>query len=148
MIEFEINGQQYRAEKLDAFQQCDVAALLLPLVGGIADTLKRVFREGRPDWGAAVAQLLDSDIAETIEPLAKAFAEMKREDRHFIITTCLSRVSRAQQGAVGWAPVLASNGVVMFPEIRDDLSTVVRLVWKVLEHSLLSFSSARPAAST
>lgn len=146
MIEFDVGGFHYKAEKLDAFQQADVVVALAPVVSGLADTAMAVLKKGGADWRGALSTLLDSKFAETAKPLADALAKTTRDDRHFVLTTCLGRVFRQQNGA--WAPVVAPSGVILFAEVRDDLPTMMQLVWKVIEHSLLNFSSAPPAASS
>ena len=137
MIEFTIGDHGYRAEKLDAFQQWDVARRLLPVVGGAADLLVRVLKNG-----GKIESVLSIDVAEAIEPLAKALAAMPDADNRFVLDVCLSKVMRGQSGS--WAPVKAPGGGLMFNDI--DMPVMLQLVWRVVEHNLLSFSSAPAAA--
>lgn len=117
---------------------------VLPVVGGAADVFMRYIKEQK-EAGAAFKKLLDMDVAEIIEPLAKALGAMSDADSRFVITTCLSKVQRAT-GTGDWASVTAANGGLMFADI--EMPQMLQIVWKVIEVNLLSFSSAQPALTS
>lgn len=133
MIEFEVGGQNYRAEKLDAMRQFHVMRRLAPVMARMAESFGGV---------KALAEVSEQNIGEAVakfEPVLEALGEMKDADAEFVVNTCLAVVLREQEGGKGWAKVQASNGRLMFSDI--ELPQMMRLVWKVLEDSLKGFFS-------
>lgn len=145
MIEFEVQGISLRMDKLNAFEQWDITRRLLPVVGGAADTLMKLFEKkgGTESLQKDIRDLLGMDISKIIEPLTKALGSMTDADSHFILQKCLGKVMR-QQGD-GWAPIMHPSGQMMFLDI--DMPVMLEIVWKVLEANLLNFSRARPEVS-
>jgi len=143
-IEFEIGGQRYRSEKLDAFKQLHISRKIAPIIpkllpvflkfAGKADALKE-------DLGA---------LAEAFEPLAQALAEMPDADCEYVFAACLGAVSRNQQG--NWAPIWSQNAKsLMFDDIDIGLMTQisVKVIWDSLGgfiKGLLASPAASPAA--
>ncbi len=57
------------------------------------------------------------------------------------LNVCLGVVSRNMGGDRGWAPVVASNGALMFDDI--DMGTMLQIVWHVIAaHRLVDFLAA------
>ncbi|AWJ93321.1 hypothetical protein Sp245p_26225 (plasmid) [Azospirillum baldaniorum] len=144
MVEFQIGDTAFRAGKLNAFEQMDVAVVLLPVISGAADAIARVFRGGG-GLESGVKALLDSEPSAVLAPLAKALAAMPREDRRMVVTTALCKVQWAKKGQVGWQVLCDHQGNIMLNEVADSLPLMVQIVWRVLQPSLASFSAAPPA---
>lgn len=136
-MEFEIKGQQYRAAKLDAFAQQDVAIALAPVLSGLIPLLK----------DAMAGKSLQEDknrLFDEIIPLAvKAIGQLSREGRAEINHACLSVVTR-QQGKA-WSKIYEpSQRTMMF----DDLNglDLVKIVGNVVRDSLGDFFPALPVS--
>jgi hypothetical protein len=143
LMEFEVNKHNYRATKLDAFQQWNVTRRLLPVIGGAADSFLKAAKAMSQGKDASVAfnALLEANTTAIIEPLTQALGRLSDADSSFIITTCLSAVQR-QQGPNNWAQMVAPNGRLMFAA-EMDMVEMISIVWKVIEANLMSFSSGQ-----
>jgi hypothetical protein len=147
VLEFEVNGHGYRAGKLDAFQQWNVTRRLLPVIGGATDSFLKATQAiaGGHDPKIALARLMETSATSIIEPLTQALGRLSDADSDFIITTCLSRVQR-RQGSNNWAPMVASNGHLMFAADLD-MPEMLSVVWKVIEANLLRAADPRALAA-
>ncbi|KFK93467.1 MULTISPECIES: phage tail assembly chaperone [unclassified Serratia (in: enterobacteria)] len=117
-MEFELKGQEYRAVKLDVFDQFRVARKLLPAVAGVFDELK----SGEITLAALLPQVAD------------AVAAMSDADCDAILHPCLSAVAR-KNGKI-WTAVF-QDGVMMFDDI--DMLGMLELVGNVIRDSLGDF---------
>lgn len=131
MIEFQIGQHNYKAGKLNAFQQLHVARRLAPVLTGLKDVLQGGL--GR----------LKANPLEAVVPLAEALSAMKDEDTNYIVTTCLGVVQRQQAQNLPWASVTTPQGDLLFDDI--DMLVMVQIVWRVLEGSVMGFSNALQA---
>lgn len=120
MSEFEINGQQYRAAKLDAFKQFHVSRRLAPVLSGL------VFSA---DGGVG-------DFTALLQPIAEAVARMPDADCDFILDACLSVVKRQQGG--NWSTIYAgANQALMFDDI--DMAVMLQIAAKVIQENIGGF---------
>lgn len=138
-MEFEIKGQQYRAAKLDAFAQQDVAIALAPVLSGLIPLLKDVMAGNGKSLQEDKNRLFD----EIIPLVVKAIGQLSREGRAEINHACLSVVQR-QQGK-DWTKIYEpSQRLMMF----DDLNglDLVKIVGNVVRDSLGDFFPALPVS--
>ncbi|QTL40906.1 hypothetical protein HGO23_06060 [Xenorhabdus budapestensis] len=136
-MEFEISGKKYRAGKLNAFQQQDLAVALIPVV----PALKSVWENLKPSMvgidGKPVFAM--DDMADLITPLAEAIRSLGKESRYEINDICLSVVSRENSGV--WSEVYVS-GQLMFDDINGlDL---LKIAGQVIKDALGNFFPALP----
>jgi hypothetical protein len=126
MLEFEIGGNNYRASKLNAFQQLHVSR---KLAGVLPKVLPAIL----------AATEATGDIASVLtacEPAMEAVAAMPEGDVDFVFHTCLSVVSREQGTA--WSPVWNQQAkVLQFGDI--DLTQMTQIVFRVVKDSLGNF---------
>jgi len=132
-IEFDINGQAYRAAKLDTFKQLHVSRKIGPVVPKLLPAFLKIAESAKA--GAAKDDL--NGLAAAVDPLVQALAAMTDEDFDYVVHACLAVVQRQQQG--NWASVWTPGGGLMFDDI--DLGATVQLVAKVVWHSLGPFLS-------
>ena len=135
-IEFEIAGQRYRAEKLDAFKQLHVSRKIAPIVPKLLPMFLKF---------AQMGESMKDDLpgmAQAFEPLAQALAEMPDADCEYVFNACLGVVARHQQG--NWASIW--NGSLMFDDI--DIGVMVQIASKVIWDSLGNFISGLLANKT
>ncbi|MEL5336750.1 hypothetical protein PTR34_15700 [Serratia nevei] len=140
-MEFEIKGQQYRAAKLDAFAQQDVAIALAPVLSGLIPLLKDVMAGNGKSLQEDKNRLFD----EIIPLVVKAIGKLSREGRAEINHACLSVVTR-QQGKT-WSKIYEpSQRAMMF----DDLNglDLVKIVGNVVRDSLGDFFPALPVSDS
>lgn len=128
MTEFEINGVQYRSDRMDAKKQFHVARRLAPLLAGLGGAIKGE----------------KAGFAEFVGPIADAVSKMSDEDTDYVIDACL-RVVQRQQGQT-WQAVTSRGGDLMFDDI--DLPVMLRLTVAVIQQSLGGFFPGGPSAST
>ncbi|HGM7194114.1 TPA: phage tail assembly chaperone [Serratia marcescens] len=140
-MEFEIKGQQYRAAKLDAFAQQDVAIALAPVLSGLIPLLKDVMAGNGKSLQEDKNRLFD----EIIPLVVKAIGQLSREGRAEINYACLSVVTR-HQGKT-WSKIYEpSQRAMMF----DDLNglDLVKIVGNVVRDSLGDFFPALPVSDS
>lgn len=129
MIEFNIAGQQYRAGKLNAFQQFHVSRRVSPLLPLLVPVFVKLSKGGK----------LSDDIsalAEVLAPFADGLAQMPDESAEYVLSTCLSAVQR-KSGDV-WAPVWSQSAkTCMFDDI--DMGVMIPIVVRVVQDSLGGF---------
>lgn len=130
MIEFQINGKEYRAQKLNAFEQFHVSRKVAPII----PTLVPVFVKLARDKQSILADL--SGFADLMQPFAEGIASMSNADSEYVIATCLSVVQRRSGDT--WASVWSKqNNCQMFDDI--DLSAMIPMILKVIQDSLGPF---------
>ncbi|MGF6837066.1 hypothetical protein QF001_000933 [Paraburkholderia youngii] len=127
-LEFEVAGQRYRAEKLDAFKQLHVSRKIAPIVPKLLPMFLKFAEQG----DSMKADL--AGMAEAFEPLAQALADMPDADCEYVFNACLAVVARNQGG--NWASVW-SGGSLMFDDI--DIGAMVQIASKVIWDSLGPF---------
>ncbi|OON35601.1 hypothetical protein BTJ39_22255 [Izhakiella australiensis] len=135
-MEFEINGNTYRASKLSVFDQLKVSRKLLPLMAGMMADFNGVRDVSQ---GGNIYEALEK----VLPKVADALADMSDEDTRAIINPCLSVVAR-QNGNV-WSPVFTS-GELMFDDI--NLMHMLQIVGRVVGDSLGNFLPAPPDSGT
>lgn len=140
-LEFEVAGQRYRAEKLDAFKQLHVSRKIAPIIPRLLPMFVKFSESG----DAMKADLVG--MAEAFEPLAQALADIPDADCEYVFNACLGVVMRNQQG--NWASVWSQSAKsLMFDDI--DLGVMVQITTKVIWDSLGNFIRgilANPAGS-
>jgi len=130
MIEFDVAGKQYRAGKLDVFQQFHVQRKVAPLI----PPLIPVFLKVQAMQGGLTKNL--AALGEVLQPFAENIASLPDKDVEYVISTCLSVVKR-QQGD-HWAPIWsASAKALMFDDM--DLGGAMQIVVRVIRDSLGPF---------
>lgn len=126
MKEFEIDGQQYRVEQVDAFLQLQVARRLMPLQIAMGLSFSKI--------GAA----MQADDAKVIEflggPIAEFVSKMPHEDFEFITHTAAGAAKR-QQGD-RWAPVMVA-GRLMFQDIA--MKVLLRIIVEFVKENTGDF---------
>lgn len=128
-LEFEIAGQRYRAEKLDAFKQLHVSRKIAPII----PKLLPMFMKFAEQKGALRDDI--AGMAEAFEPLAQALAEMPDADCEYVFNACLGVVMRNHQNS--WASIW-TGGSLMFDDI--DLGAMIQITAKVIWDSLGAFT--------
>ncbi|MDE9499313.1 hypothetical protein KKJ22_16165 [Xenorhabdus bovienii] len=136
-MEFDINGKKYRAGKLNAFQQQDLAVALLPIVPALKPIWDNLKPSGVDENGKPVFD--KGSIADIITPLAEAVRTLGKESRYEINDICLSVVSREAGGA--WTGIYTGQQL-MFDDINGlDL---LKVVGHVIKDSLSNFFPVLP----
>lgn len=126
MSEFEINGQTYRASKMDAFKQFHIARRLAPLHAGLSKASE------------AGATGLDG----LVPAIAEAVAGMPDADCDYILQGCLAVVQRQQE--TRWVPIMAAGAkTLMFDDI--DMGAMLQIAGQVITENLGGFFGASPA---
>ena len=120
MIEFEVKGVRYKAEKLSAFQQFAVARRLAPLVTALA-----------PGKGK-----------DPVASLAATLADISDENGEFVITQCMTGLQRFN-GSSWTAAWNVPTRRAMFEEL-NDLEGLLPVVWEVIKGNLGNFLPALP----
>ena len=133
MLEFEVNGVQYRATKLSAMQQLHLTRRIAPLVPPLMPLFMKVARASQAD---GIEKNIDA-IAALAGPLADGLAGMGDEQAEYVINTCLSVVKRHhdQNWAAVWNPTAK---LPMFPDL-NDIYTLLPIVMQVIRDNLGPF---------
>ncbi len=129
MVEFEINGQKYRAGKMDAFKQFHVSRRIAPIIPTLIPVFVKLSQDG--------SLLSDfAGLADVLAPFADGLSNLSDEASEYVIASCLSVVQREQ--GKNWAAVWSTSGnVCMFDDM--DLSVMIQIVIRVIQESLGPF---------
>lgn len=130
MIEFEINGVQYRAQTMDARRQFHVARRLSAVLAPSADAIGKV----APDADSK------TNIVAAINGFFDALSSLPDDQLDYVIDACLDTVSRKDGGA--WSPI-RRGGAMMYDL---DLYTQGAIVYHVVKGALDGFFATLPAA--
>jgi hypothetical protein len=129
MIEFEINGVQYRAQTMDARRQFHVARRLSSVFGPSTDALSKV----KSDTDTKTS------IVAAINGFFDALGTLPDDQLDYVIDACLDTVSRKDGGA--WSPI-RRGGAMMYDL---DLYTQGAIVYHVVRGQLDGFFASLPA---
>lgn len=128
-MDFEIEGKEFRADKLDAFKQFHVSRKLAPIIPTLIPVFVKIAKDG-----AEVKDL--SAYGELLAPFADGLSAMTNEDSEYVLSVCLS-VTKRKVGD-NWAPVWSNSGkVLMFDDM--NLGDMIQIVLKVVQDSLGNF---------
>jgi hypothetical protein len=130
MIEFEINGVQYRAQAMDARRQFHVARRLSSVLSPSADALGKV----APDANSK------TNIVAAINGFFDALGGLPDDQLDYVIDACLDTVSRKDSGT--WSPIRRA-GAMMYDL---DLYTQSVIVYHVVRGALDGFFASLPPA--
>jgi hypothetical protein len=146
MIEFKVGAHNYRARKMNAFQQFHCARRLAPVIS-------EVFTNEELREALEAAQATRQDDATTgldglkgflvvAKPFARALSHVTDEDCNYVLQMCLQmtqRLSGANGSAATWADVWNPRANrIMFDDI-DNLPTLMRICNEVLQDNLTGF---------
>jgi hypothetical protein len=134
MIEFEIEGKQFRFDKLTAMQQFHVSRKIAPLI----PPLMPIFAQIKKDGEKRVSVADDFEvIGPLLQPFADGLAEMADDSSEYVFGTCLGAVQYRHVN--NWVPIWSATAkTAMFTEL-NDISLLLRLVVRVIAESLASF---------
>ncbi|WP_283149014.1 phage tail assembly chaperone [Silvimonas soli] len=131
-MEFELNGVNYRAGKLTAFEQFHVSRKIAPIVPTLIPIFLRLSK-------AAGDKPLTENLAEMgeiLQPFADGIASMPDSDAEYVLGTCLSVVQRQQGG--NWSVVWnKQHNTSMFDDM--DIGVMLPIAVRVIRDSLGGF---------
>ena len=130
MIEFEINGVQYRAQAMDARRQFHVARRLSAVLSPSADALGKVAPDADSKTGIVAA----------INGFFDALSSLPDDQLDYVIDACLDTVSR--KDGTQWSPI-RRGGAMMYDL---DLYTQGAIVYHVVKGALDGFFASLPPA--
>ena len=128
MIEFEINGVQYRAQAMDARRQFHVARRLSAVLAPSADAINGV--KDSDSKGAFIA---------AVNSFVDAISKLPDDQLDYVIDACLDTVSR--KDGTQWSPI-RRGGAMMYDL---DLYTQGAIVYHVVRGALDGFFGSLPA---
>lgn len=129
-MDFEVNGINYRAGKLNCFQQLTVVRKLAPLLKGVG--------------GIDLDSFGVANAAQQIGPLLDTLAELPEADVRLIIKTCLGVVSR--QSGDRFVVVQTQSGELMFDDL--GMTEVILICFNVIKANMTGFFAGLPSNMT
>jgi hypothetical protein len=127
-MDFEINGHQFRADKLSAREQFHLSrklSVLLPPLGPLIEKARSLDEK----------QLLGADLFEFItlaQPFADALAAMKEEDADAVLDITLRSVKvQTNENPPVWMPLWTNRRapIVELNEISQLMPVMLKVVW-------------------
>jgi len=132
-MEFEVNGRQYHAGKMNAMDQFQVLRRMAPVMGPFVEFMAKLGERAK-----ANQPMNQSEMMQVATPLAKAIGDLSDEVTNYIFDKCLSLVARQEPGDRGFARVWNSQAKRL--QMEDiDLPTMMQIVLKVVEGSFENF---------
>jgi hypothetical protein len=139
MMEFEINDRQFRAEKLNVFNQGHLSRKLAPLLPPMADIVDRALTDLKRLKPEGLLDLPVTEYLAIAQPFANALSEMKREDFEEVLNITLGSV-QVQTGAGTWMPLwVKSTGLTMLEDL-NSFGKMLPLIIKVVYYNLGDFT--------
>jgi hypothetical protein len=142
-MEFEVNGRNYRASKMDAMTQFNVIRKLAPIMEPLAKFVKNQPSKlnGETTITSEDIQRARTDAIDATMPIIKAIADLPEETTDYVIATCMNLVRRDEGQGRGWAKVW--NDQAHRPQMDDiDMVTMLMIVVQVLGGSFSAFFPA------
>ncbi len=124
--EFELNGNTYRAGRLNAWDQLDVARKLTPVVGGLACV--------------DIGEVIGGRVGDSLTPLFSAIADMKDRDFKLVLKVCLSVVQKRNGNQ--WFSIITPQGDLMDENMGG--SELIMLCVEVVKANLSGFTAGLP----
>ncbi len=121
-MEFELNGFEYRVQKLNARAQFHIMRRLSPMLAELASAVNTV-----------------ENSEDALTPLASALARMSDADADYCLFGLLQAVKRKQNGAL--AKVAVENAL-MFDDL--DMAAMLRLAFKAFQFNFADFFQSVP----
>ncbi len=135
MTEFELNGRQFRAEKLNAFQQLHVMRRITPL---LVPMLEIIALAGD---GALAKKMLAKP--QVLSPLLEQLAGLPDEALEYVMVTCLGAL-KVQTAPGTWVPLWVPVAKRAIVDDLNDLGKLLPLVARVIQEDLGGFFGALP----
>jgi hypothetical protein len=136
MVEFELEGKEFRFDKLTAMQQFHVSRKIAPLI----PPLLPIFAQIRKDAASQKEVMDDFDvIGPLFQPFADGLAEMSDDASEYVFNTCLGAIKYHHGG--NWIPMWSTSGKVAMVAELNDVGVLLRLVVRVITESLAPFIS-------
>lgn len=131
-LDFELDGYNFQAQRLDAFKQLHLSRKLAPLLPPLAPLIVRAAQTG------VAGNVLE--LAELAEPFALALAQMKDDDAESVLTmTLLSvRVQTDAQKNV-WMPLWVAGAKQAAVVELNDLARLLPIALRVINYNLGNF---------
>lgn len=138
--EFQINGVNFKLNKVDAFKQFHIVRRMGPLLGELLPAMKTAaVVSGKKEMSED--EKFDS-FAEIASPLFAGLAKLSDKDSEFILTGLLEAVEMQQDNG-GWAR-LATNAGLMFNNI--ELPLMLQVAGRALMFNIGNFFAILPSA--
>lgn len=145
MAEFVVEGNTYRAGRINALEQFHIVRRLAPVVAELAPALQKLGPiSALKDEAQAEAALERVGLDEVLGPLALAFGKLSDEDANYVLLGLLRACSRREPNGLGWSPV-ASVGGIMFADV--SMPGLLQLGWAVFRENLQGFFAAARSGS-
>ena len=136
MVEFEIEGKQFRFDKLTAMQQFHVSRKIAPLI----PPLLPIFAQIRKNTESKKNAVDDFEvIGPLLQPFADGLATMSDDASEYVFGTCLGAVKYNHNG--NWIQMWSTTGKVAMVMELNDVGMLLRIVVRVITESLAPFIS-------
>ena len=132
MLEFDLDGRNFRAEKLPAMKQWHLLRKISPLFPPLAPIFQRI----AATKGVGINFL---EVAELAHPFMNAIAEMKASDSDEVFHTTLSSV-KVETAPATWMPLWNTAGITAVMEL-NDIGKLLPIILKVVQYNLGDFIS-------
>lgn len=134
MENFEINGAEYRADKLTAMQQFHVSRRIAPLIPALIPIAMSVMKSLDKD-GDMVASLLSNPAV--LQPFTDALAALPDEQINYVFDECLGVVKR--KVGDGWMRVWDKKSHTTLSDDVGDMSVLLPVVVQIIKDNLGPF---------
>jgi hypothetical protein len=127
-MEFELEGQTYKAEKINAINQFHILRRLMPVLGNVAPFLNN---EGLNGFDA-------------LPPLADAIGKLSDSDSEYVIYGLLKSITRKEPSGMGWSQIHNGHDI-MFLDIKTNMKIMMSLAINAFKFNMSGFFSELPS---
>jgi hypothetical protein len=139
-FEFSIKGRNWRARRLDVFQQGFVLKRITPLIGPLIPMVRELEKylpkDGEELKLPSKGELLE-EVSKLMVPFADSLSTLKDEDLRWLMETCLSSVQYDQDGT--WVPFWNKAARTSMFDDMNDLSIWLPLTVRIIQENLGPF---------
>jgi hypothetical protein len=148
MVEFEVEGHKYKADKLDGRVQFHITRRLAPVLEsfesinfeGVADELAAVATDEAAGVDVADDETLPKNIIRVAGAFIKAIGKMEEKDCDYVLDRCLEVTMRSDDGGQSYFPIW--NATTRKPQINLSMLEQMMIARYVIQDSLASFFNA------
>jgi hypothetical protein len=125
MMDYNLNGIEYKIIKLDARSQFHIIRRLAPVLAGLAPSSSEETTE-----------------MDTLQSLMSAISGLSDDDSDYCVFGLLKAVSRKESNGLGYSPIVKNNSL-MYQDI--DMKGMLTLAWQVFSFNMSDFLAELPS---
>ena len=140
--EFELNGKNFKLNKINAFKQFHIVRRISPILAELLPVLED-FNKKQKATGGAVENQSFEEVAKIASPIMLGLSKLSDEDSDKVLYGLLASVEM-QQGSGGWAKVAVDGNPPMLMMQDMELPILMQVAGRAFFYNLSGFFNVAP----